>query len=83
MSELEKYLTYADVANKLSRSTNTIRRWASENYMAFPSASYLGRTAVFKEATIAAWVKNTLSPLAPMSTKGKRSNVDKTGLGNE
>jgi predicted DNA-binding transcriptional regulator AlpA len=60
-TNLEQYLTYKDIAKRLSRSTNTIKRWSSENYLGFPPPSYLGRNAVFREVDIVAWVKNQLS----------------------
>ena len=65
---LAQYLTYKDVAKRLSRSTNTIRRWAAINYSGFPSPSYLGRTAVFREVDVVAWVYNQLSSVSPDTT---------------
>jgi len=50
MQHLEQYLTYQDIADRVSRSASTVKRWASESYMGFPRPQYLGKTAMFKES---------------------------------
>jgi predicted DNA-binding transcriptional regulator AlpA len=64
-TSLDQYLTYKNIAKRLSRSTNTIKRWAAINYLGFPSPSYLGRTAVFREVDIVHWVKTQLCNVSP------------------
>ncbi|MGK0250116.1 MAG: putative DNA-binding transcriptional regulator AlpA [Oleispira sp.] len=71
-TNLDQYLTYKDIAKRLSRSTNTIKRWAAINYLGFPSPRYLGRTAVFREVDIVAWVKTQLCNVSPDATTQTR-----------
>jgi predicted DNA-binding transcriptional regulator AlpA len=68
MTNLDQYLTYKDIAKRLSRSTNTIKRWAAINYLGFPPPAYLGRTAVFREVDIVQWVKSQLCNVSPNVT---------------
>jgi predicted DNA-binding transcriptional regulator AlpA len=72
-TNLDQYLTYKDIARRLSRSTNTIKRWAAINYLGFPSPRYLGRTAVFREVDIVAWVKTQLCNVSPDATTHQKA----------